>query len=438
MPEGMTSLNWFDRNLDPKLFKLCIYASITMLVTVALILLMYNSGPALIMGWNTVAAIIEPFVYGMLICYVLLPVVRGVTDRLASYGIFKNNFVRRLHIAVFITVLMVAVIVAAIAALLLLVITRSVEGVNLQTMQELFSSAEGDITYLFRKFQQIAQEIGIVSGESGSTITGTIGELTDVFSTVVFSIIFGVYFLLDGARVFNYARRVFIAVFGGWLGPDLTQFLEDADNAFSGYLRGQFVDAVLVGVTTALTFTIIGVPYGPIIGLLTGIGNLIPYVGGPVGYVTTVLVCLAEGDFSKLLAGLVALSIIMFVDANVINPRLLSHAVEVHPLLGVVALIAGSAVGGPAGMLIAVPTAAFLKVQLDRWLTTREEYLDLGAHFRSEPHVGTVNADSVPEVPEDDALPVEISEAGSDVAFDLSFSENEDSFIEMPLDETTE
>ncbi|MBQ9007455.1 MAG: hypothetical protein IJ092_13970, partial [Atopobiaceae bacterium] len=120
MPEGMTSLNWFDRNLDPKLFKLCIYASITMLVTVALILLMYNSGPALILGWNTVAAIIEPFVYGMLICYVLLPVVRGVTARLASYGIFKNHFVRRLHIAVFITVLMVAVIVAAIAALLLL------------------------------------------------------------------------------------------------------------------------------------------------------------------------------------------------------------------------------------------------------------------------------------------------------------------------------
>lgn len=438
MHGGKKQLNWFDRNFDPKFVKVCIYASITMLVTVALILLMYNSGPALLMGWNTVAKILEPFVYGMLICYVLLPVVRWVTERLATYGIFKNNFVRRLHIAVFITVLLVALIVAAIAALLLLVITRSVESVNLQTLQELFNSAEGDITYLIRKLQEIAREVGLVSEESGTTITGTIGELTDVFSTVVFSIIFGVYFLLDGARVFNYARRIFIAVFGGWLVPDVSQFLEDADNAFAGYLRGQFVDAVLVGTTTALTFTIIGVPYGPIIGLLTGIGNLIPYVGGPVGYVTTVLVCLAEGDFSKLLAGLVALSIIMFIDGNVLNPRLLSNAVEIHPLLVIVALIAGSAVGGPAGMLIAVPTAAFLKVQLDRWLAERESYLDLGAHFRSEPRVSSVKADAIPEVPEDDALPVELADTGSGVTLDLSYTEDDKSFTDMPLDEATE
>ena len=65
----------------------------------------------------------------------------------------------------------------------------------------------------------------------------------------------------------------------------------------------------------------------------------------------------------------------MFIDGNVINPRLLSNAVEVHPLVVVVALIAGSAVGGLAGMLIAVPLAAFIKVQLERWLTKREEAL---------------------------------------------------------------
>ncbi|MDO5120112.1 MAG: AI-2E family transporter, partial [Coriobacteriales bacterium] len=144
---------------------------------------------------------------------------------------------------------------------------------------------------------------------------------------------------------------------------------------FSGYIRGQFVDAVLVGVMTSFVLTAIGVPYGPLVGLVTGIGNLIPYVGGPMGYATMALACVAEADSSRLLIGIVALSAIMVVDGNIINPRLLSHAVEVHPLVVFVAIIAGNAIGGLAGMLIAVPCAAFLKIQLDRWLVQREESL---------------------------------------------------------------
>jgi hypothetical protein len=62
----------------------------------------------------------------------------------------------------------------------------------------------------------------------------------------------------------------------------------------------------------------------------------------------------------------------MFVDGNILNPRLLSHTVKVHPLLVLCALIAGGAVGGLAGMLVAVPVAAFCKIQIDRWLEQRE------------------------------------------------------------------
>ena len=59
----------------------------------------------------------------------------------------------------------------------------------------------------------------------------------------------------------------------------------------------------------------------------------------------------------------------------IVNPRLLAETVEVHPLRVVAALIAGGAIGGLAGMLVAVPTAAFLKVQIDRWVDEREASL---------------------------------------------------------------
>jgi len=368
-------VNWFDENIDPKYVKICVYAAVTTLATIALGLLIFSSGPLFLKIWDLLRTILEPFVYGMLFCYLLLPMVRHITNWLADHRIFRGDIVYRLHIAVAITVAVVAFIVVGVVSLLTIVITRSLDSVNLQTVQQLMSSAEGDITVLATELHDLAQQMGLISEEAPSTILGTFSELSSYVSTGVFSIVFGIYFLLDGARVFQYAERVFVAVFGVYLGPELSTFLADADNAFSSYIRGQFVDALVVGVITALSFTLLDVPYGPIIGLLTGIGNMIPYVGGPVGYATTALVCLAEGDFVKLAYGVIALSVIMFLDANVLNPRLLANAVEVHPLLVVIALIAGGTVGGLAGMLIAVPSAAFAKVQLERWLVKREEEL---------------------------------------------------------------
>ena len=95
-------------------------------------------------------------------------------------------------------------------------------------------------------------------------------------------------------------------------------------------------------------------------------------MGGPLGICTVILVCLAQGEYVKLALGIVGIIIVMFLDSNVINPRLLSANVEVHPLLVIAALLAGGAVGGIAGMLVAVPTAAFLKMQVDRWIALRE------------------------------------------------------------------
>ena len=75
----------------------------------------------------------------------------------------------------------------------------------------------------------------------------------------------------------------------------------------------------------------------------------------------------------KLLSTVVIIAVIMFVDGNIINPKLLSENVDVHPLLVVAALLGGGVLGGIAGMLVAVPTAALLKLQFDRHLQRLEE-----------------------------------------------------------------
>ena len=126
------------------------------------------------------------------------------------------------------------------------------------------------------------------------------------------------------------------------------------------------IDAVIMAILVSSALSLIGVKYAIIIGVLSGIGNLIPYVGPVVAYGSTILVCLISGDFRRLLVAIVVLFVIQTIDGNIINPRLLSTNVDVHPVLVIAALIVGGAIGGIVGMLFAVPVAAFFKIQFEK------------------------------------------------------------------------
>ena len=153
---------------------------------------------------------------------------------------------------------------------------------------------------------------------------------------------------------------------------------------FSGYIRGQFIDAIIVGVLSSTALLIAGVPNAIVVGVLAGLGNLIPYVGPLLGFLTLVLVCIPTAVWGKLLVGAVILIAVMLVDSNLINPRLLSSNIKIHPLRVVAALLGGGALGGIVGMIIAVPIAALLKVQLDRKLDKKEREIQSLSKVKSD------------------------------------------------------
>ena len=374
--------------IDKRYAKVCVYASVTVLMTLLAVLLMYLASPVVWTIWKLLLAVLEPLVYGAALCYVINPLVawvsRGLEKRSRYAG--EKNAEKRRHAAIVIALVLVVLALLAIIAMLALMITHSLSALNWNTIREMWESVQGDLSAMAAKVTEKLQEWGLISatdsGDSG--LLNAFNGAKNFATTAVFSVIFCVYLLFDGKRVVEYAKRVLRAVMRGNT-IDITRILEDADRVFSGYFRGQGIDALIMGVSSAVVLTAVGVPYAPVIGLLTGLGNLIPYVGGPVGFGSIVLMCLPEGQWDKMILGLIAMAVVMFVDGNIINPRLLSDTVEVHPILVLVALIAGGAIGGIAGMLVAVPTAAFIKIQLDRWLEHREK--EMAQHPEPEPEL---------------------------------------------------
>ena len=360
--------------IDKRYAKVCLYAGVTVVLTLVAAMLVITISPVFNKVWHLICTVGEPLVYGAAISYVLNPLATRISHQLSRSKRYAGpeHSVKRRTAAVLYSVLLVLLGLLAILTVLVLMVTHSVSSLRPEAIQDLLGAAGSDFSEMLAAAEGLLEEWGVMRANSDFDPLSLINGAKNLATTIVFAVIFSVYFLIDGPRVAAYGTRVFRALLGEHSTIDYGRLFADADKVFSGYFRGQATDAVIVGVLSGIVLTAIGVPFGPVIGLLTGLGNMIPYVGGPVGFGAIALMCLPGGQWTKMALGFAALAVVMFVDANIINPKLLSDNVEVHPILVMVALIAGGAVGGLAGMLVAVPAAAFIKIQLDRWVERRE------------------------------------------------------------------
>ena len=361
----------FIRGLDQKYLKICIYAAVTVLVTVIVGALTFNTGPFWSRLWAISTAVLKPVIIGGIICYLLLPVVNKF-ENLFNRG-QKHGWARK--VSVLLTFAIIAAVIIIALGTIIVSIYKNIGSLSIESLQNMVNTLREDYAEIGQYLEQVLANFNISSTNVSKILTSIAGAVENFFSNLLFGVIFAVYFLLDEKNsIVSYWRRAFRLIFGDKQEESVKMFLKDADNAFSGYIRGQMVDAAIVGVLASISLSIAGVPYAVIIGLCIGFGNLIPYFGPILGYAATVIACLVTGQYVKMVIGLAIIAVIMFVDGNIINPKLLSENVDVHPLLVVAALLGGGVLGGIAGMLIAVPTAALLKLQFDRHLKRLEEY----------------------------------------------------------------
>ncbi|ROR28431.1 putative PurR-regulated permease PerM [Mobilisporobacter senegalensis] len=337
----------------------------------------------------------KPVLLGFIFAYLVEPIVNFFEINLRKVKIFNRKLSSCRTYAVLITFVIVIIFVAAIISLLVYSVTDQLRLANLddiitlsnaymKTFNDFSSTVQSKLTDLNVESTELNEYIqnatkyvltflrGVADGAIRS-VTNMSGYLTTFF----FAVIIAIYFLIDGKMIGNYLKKVRKALLSNKLNDRIHDFLSDADKVFSGYIRGQLMDAFVMMVLISLALSIIGIKFGILIGVLAGIGNLIPYCGPFIAYAGTILIGLINGQYKQLIIALIALFIIQVIDGNIIGPRLLSKSIEVHPLLVIISLIFGSAVGGLSGMLLAVPVGAFIKVLfvkfIDRQLELKQE-----------------------------------------------------------------
>jgi predicted PurR-regulated permease PerM len=193
----------------------------------------------------------------------------------------------------------------------------------------------------------------VLKGFAADVVPVTAGLLTVVFDAVIVGMV-SIYLVLDGSRFLKWATSNTPVTHR----RNVSFFVQSLDRVMGGYIRGQLLLCLAISVMIAVFMGLIGVPFWPILAVLAFLFEFIPMIGLWLVGAVCVLAALTVGWQTALVA-LVLVIVASIIEGNVLSPRLLGHAVGVHPLVSLFFLLAFAEIFGLWGALFAAPFAGF-------------------------------------------------------------------------------
>jgi len=363
--------------------------------------------------WGTFAAglgrfwgIITPFMYGLLVAYILNMPCSFIQRMLEK---IKKPFITK-HSRGFAVLILFIFLLGLFALLLNLVIPTIYRSILLfiaefpNYQQSLFTFIDSVNSWDFLDFfgdfhidsdAIIASLTGMVTsfadnfdGENVAAIATIIGNVFgSLFSTMfhgILMIVSSIFLLVQRDAILGFVRRLVSAFSSEKTNAFIMKYAGKLNYNFRMYIFTQTIDGIILGTLMTIVLAIAGSPYFLVLGLMLGIFNYIPYFGSIVGTaVALVVVAFTQG----MGIALILLPIMFFIqqmDGNFIQPKLMGGAFTLSPLLIIISVTIGGAYAGILGMLMAIPIVAVLKDILDGIMDYREKKKEAQARIRNE------------------------------------------------------
>ena len=234
--------------------------------------------------------------------------------------------------------------------------------------------------------------------ETGKKFVGTtLISFTDVLLNLTLIPIYTFLFLLYKAHFFVFLSKLFKEEYH----VNLQDILSQIKVSIQSYIVGLLIEMVVVATLTTIGFMIIGVQYAIVLGIITAILNLIPYVGILIaGGISIIATLTGTPDFSIIIGVLIVIIVVQIIDNNILVPMIISSKVEINAFVSIVGIIIGGALFGFSGMFLAIPMIAILKVIFDRIESLSPWGYLMGDHSPKSiilpPNAIKENADSIP------------------------------------------
>ncbi len=325
-----------------------------------------------IIAWiGNLLEVLAPFLIGILIAYLLYTPCRKIENLYLKSNKLKKRARGLSIITIYIITLIVLIIIFNV---LVPIITSSIIDlvsnfqnyyniamINFQNLPE-DSILKSDI---FVELINNARNIDFKQFLNMEKITeyakGAIsvaGKIVDFFVAIIVSI----YILKQRGDILNFGRMFTKAMFKKDTYYNIEKYFNKTNEVFFNFLAGQLLDGIVVGIITSIAMSILGVKYAVLLGFMIGLFNLIPYFGAIIAVIIAALITILTGGITQAITMVIIVTILQQIDANIINPKIISSSLKISPLLVIFSVTIGGAYFGVLGMFLAVPIFTVIKV----------------------------------------------------------------------------
>lgn len=326
--------------------------------------------------------ILKPIMYGLVIAYLLNPIVCSVENYLKTKLDKKIKNKKSLHSisrsgGIVASLLMLLLIIFLLINLILPELISSIQNViqNLpdqlnevivrvnklasenDTFSAILADAVNEVTLYIRNWVQTDLLTQINEIMSGLTV-GIIAIVKELFNMIM-GLIVSIYVMYSRENFGAQCKKVFYALLPIENANLVLHVAKKSNQIFGGFVIGKLIDSMIIGIICFIVLSIINMPYTLLVSVIVGVTNIIPFFGPYIGAVPCTILILLQSPIMGVYF-VIFIIILQQVDGNIIGPKILGDSTGLSSFWVIVAILLGGGLMGFVGMLIGVPAFAVI------------------------------------------------------------------------------
>lgn len=350
-----------------------------------------NIAPSIMAFFRTIITIIMPILYGLLIAYLLNPIMIFFEKYYTKWFKPKTDKHKRLIRTVSIFSVYISII-GLIVLMIRYLVPQFYENIkeivtlmptymasleeHLASLERMINENVATLPFAFdtsQIFDMIDPEKIINIEMINNLFSGIMIQALNLTSSLynwVMGLVIAFYALTQKEDFARSMKRLIYAIFKPKRAERFIAVFAEGHDTFIQFFVGKFIDSFIIGIICFIGLSIMGNPYALLLAFIVGVFNMIPYFGPILGAIPAVIITLFTGFMPAVFVGIFIFFLQQF-DGMVLGPKILGDSIGLSPFWIVSGIIIGGALWGPLGMFFASPIIAVLLKNTERWVQKR-------------------------------------------------------------------
>lgn len=352
-------------------------------------------------GLSYILNILSPLIWGCVIAFILLPLVKLCEKLLAKIRFFKrdkelshNGIKTRRFISVMLTMLFLIGILALLIYSIYVMIGGTFQNFSIDDIIEYTQNNIQQYLNIFSETKNKLIELGIPT-EQVEFINDISSNITNYAKNIMANIATGAGDIGKGiiSFFFGFIFAVNIIIYREYFSALIENFLRltlkdnnkkvlkeifvEINEVLLRFVRAQVIDLSLLGLVTSFALQIAGFQFPYMVGLFAGYTNIIPYLGSWLGALPIIFVSLADGGLQKGIIGYILILVVQQIYITFVTPKIQGDNVGIHPMFALLSLTVFGSIFGLLGMVLAIPLAGIIRIFVLRIVKYRKNKKDI-------------------------------------------------------------